>query len=302
MSKRFKKISLSLLAIFVLMFGFRLLYGYWATDADRNSGLGSDDFFSSVENLRRNYASEKSFKKGSTIGINADVQQQANMASSQKYEKTATMRTRTAQFEKEERDIRQIIKQHQAIVQYERNSGNKGARQLHLLIGVSPELFDTFYVEMRKIGKVLSKEIIKTDKTNEYRNLNAQKASLEKTLHSLNELKSKGGVVSDFIGLHDKILEIETKLQELGVDLGNFDEENEFCTVRYSLYEGSDGQSISLSHRIKVALEWTISYYAVLMFGLTCMLAASFLLLLIIDRFKIINTFQRAIKDDHKSA
>lgn len=61
--------------------------------------------------------------------------------------------------------------------------------------------------------------ITKVDKTNEYRQLNAKKASLEKTLASLNDLKNKGGAISDFVSLHEKILEIETQIQELGVDL-----------------------------------------------------------------------------------
>nr|GFD12335.1 hypothetical protein [Tanacetum cinerariifolium] len=101
-------------------------------------------------------------------------------------------------------------------------------------------------------------EITKVDKTNEYRQLNAKKVSIEKTLASLNELKSKGGQISDFVSLNDKILEIEEKLQELGVELGNFDAENEFCTVKFSLYEGATEKSISFIHRLKVALEWTI--------------------------------------------
>src|SRR4029077_2293845 len=97
----------------------------------------------------------------------------------------------------------------------------------------------------------------------EYRQLNAKKASLEKTLASLEELKSKGGQIADYISLHDKILEIETNLQELGVELGNFNSENEFCTVRFSLYEGATERKISLLKRSKTALEWTIKYYGV---------------------------------------
>lgn len=291
-------ISRWFLLLFVLMFVFRLLYGYWATNADQSSQLDQADFFSTLDNVRRNYASEKSFKK--EVSGNVDIQQQANAASSQKYEKTATIRAKTAQFDRDEQQLRQTIKHYNAIVQYERNSGNSGEQQLHLLIGIDPELFDTFYVAMRKIGWVRSKEIIKTDKTNEYRNLNAQKSSLEKTLASLNELKSKGGAVGDFIGLHDKILEIETKLQALGVDLGNFDQENEFCTVRYSLYEGSDGREISLLHRVKVALEWTITYYTALMFGLALMTSVSFMLLFIIDKLKLLAASNDSAKDKTK--
>src|SRR5882757_449953 len=59
--------------------------------------------------------------------------------------------------------------------------------------------------------------------------------SLQATLSSLNDLKKKNGAVGDFVTLHDKILEIETQLQILGVDLGNFNTENEFCTLHFSL-------------------------------------------------------------------
>ncbi|MBK6997675.1 MAG: hypothetical protein IPH31_23365 [Lewinellaceae bacterium] len=40
-------------------------------------------------------------------------------------------------------------------------------RVLNLLSWVKPERFDSFYVEL-KIGRILSKSITQTDKTNEY--------------------------------------------------------------------------------------------------------------------------------------
>jgi uncharacterized protein YfcZ (UPF0381/DUF406 family) len=101
---------------------------------------------------------------------------------------------------------------------------------------------------------IRSTEITKIDKTNEYRQLNAKKASLEKTLASLQELKSKTGVIDDFISLNYKILEIETQMQELGVELGNFDAENEFCTIKFSLYEGAAAKSLNFIERFKIAL------------------------------------------------
>ena len=42
------------------------------------------------------------------------------------------------------------------------------------------------------------------------------------------------------MGLENRILEIEQQLQGLGVSLGNFDDENEFCTVHFSLLEGKE--------------------------------------------------------------
>jgi hypothetical protein len=124
-----------------------------------------------------------------------------------------------------------------------------------------------------------------------------KKTSIEKTLQSLNELKNKGGEISDFVALNEKILEIEEKLQGLGVELGNFDAENEFCTVKLSLYEGATEKNISLLHRIKVALEWTIKYFALLLFSMLVISLTIFVLLLIIDKLKIINAITKKLNE-----
>jgi hypothetical protein len=229
--QRFWKYAKWFGVLFILMLLFRLMYGYIGNDVAYGSEY-SDDFFSSVGSLRKNYASEKmQIKQGSM--------QPSNMPVSQKYEKTATVKSKTSQFEKDINNIKKEATLFEGVIQYEQNTGNKGSRQIHLLIGINPEKFDSFYTTIQHIGVVRSMEITKIDKTNEYRQLNAKKASLEKNLASLNELKSRGGAIGDYIQLHDKILEIETQLQELGVELGNFDTENEFCTVRFSLYEQS---------------------------------------------------------------
>ena len=183
-----------------------------------------------------------------------------------------------------------FYKDFKAVVQYEKNEGKKGNREIHLLIGVNPILFDSFYIDIQKIGALKATEITKIDKTNEYRQLNAKKISLEKTLTSLNELKTRGGAISDYVALHDKILEIEKQMQELGVELGNFDSENEFCSIRFSLYEGASEKQISLLHRLKVAFEWTIQYYLMMIFGLLCLSAFIFIALLIIDKWNILRS------------
>ncbi|MNE66136.1 hypothetical protein D3C80_1616690 [compost metagenome] len=162
-----------------------------------------------------------------------------------------------------------------------------------MVIGVDPSKFDSFYVDIQKIGHVKAKEITKVDKTNEYRQLNAKKVSIEKTLQSLNELKSRGGQITDFISLNDKILETEEKLQELGVELGNFDSENEFCTVKLSLYEGSTVKSIKVIHRVKVALEWTIKYFAIIVFTSLILSITVLVLVLIVDKLKILNILKQ---------
>ena len=280
LKRRFLKISKWFALIFVLLFCFRILYGYIATDNNTGNDY-SNDFFSSIDNLRKNYASEKIAMKG------GDVQVSSNIASNQKFEKTASIISKTSEFAKDEKQIKGVVKSFNSIIQYEQNLGNEGSRQIHLLIGVNPDMFDNFYLAVKKIGVITATEITKVDKTNEYRQLNAKKTSIANTLQSLNDLKSKGGQISDFVTLNDKILETEEKLQELGVELGNFDAENEFCTVKLSLYEGATEQSISFIHRVKVALEWTIKYFALFVFGLFGLSLTVFILLLIIDKLKI---------------
>jgi hypothetical protein len=277
--------------LFILLFFFRLLYGYLVIDNNTNNDY-NDNFFSSINNLRKNYASEKISPYGG-----ADVQVAATTASNQKFEKTASIKTKSSEFEQDEKLLKSKTKAYKAVIQYEQNLGQKRNRQIHLLIGVNPALFDSFYVDIQKIGVVKATEITKVDKTNEYRQLNAKKISITKTLESLNELKSKGGQIADFVALNDKILEIEEKLQELGVELGNFDTENEFCTVRLSLYEGETEKNISFIHRIKVALEWTIEYFSLLVFTSIGIVISSFIALLIVDKLKIINVVRNKLNE-----
>jgi len=276
--------------LFLLLFIFRFIYGFYASNSNGNMDYGAD-FFGRLENMRKNYASEKmSFK-------NNNVPLQAATASNQKFEKTAAVKSKSSEFEKDEQLIKSTTKGFDAIIQYEQNLGQKGNRQLHLLIGVNPALFDSFYAKVQTIGSIKASEVTKVDKTNEYKQLNAKKLSLEKTLQSLLELKSKSGVISDYISLHDKILEVEERLQELGVELGNFDAENEFCTVRFSLYEGATEKNISLIHRVKIALQWTIHYYAVLVGSILMVVIVSFLLLLIADKLKLMKIVASKINE-----
>jgi hypothetical protein len=274
----------------MLLFIFRLVYGYMATDTATGNDY-SDNFFGSINNLRKNYASEKIAMKS------GDVQTASTIASNQKYEKTASIKLKTSEFDKDEKQLKEKSKAFNSVIQYEQNLGQKGSRQIHLLIGVNPNLFDSLYTELRKIGVLKATEIIKVDKTNEYRQLNAKKASIEKTLQSLNDLKAKGGEIADFVSLNDKILEIEEKAQELGVELGNFDTENEFCTIKVSMYEGATEKNISFIHRVKVALEWTIKYFAMIVTTALISLLAIFVLLLLIDKLQVINIINKKMNE-----
>lgn len=274
---RLNKIISLLLLAFLALFVFRLMYGYSKTYYTSSNQAG---FFESITNAKRNYASKK-YKVKST------AKNQWTTKVDQKYEKIAEISTQTAAFEKEEKQSRIYIDTFNGIVQFEQKSGNKGYRKLNLVVGVPPENFDSLYHQLIKIGAIQVKQIIKKDKTNEYKALNAQKLSLEKIRTSLLSLKSKGGKIEEYMALENRILEIEQQLQQLGVSLGDFDAENEFCTIQFSLLEGIE-KKIGLMQRIKVALEWTVKIYLRIMASLFFLSFFAYLFLLAIEKFKII--------------
>lgn len=268
---------------FAFLFVFRFVYGY-TTGANEAQEEYFSDFFSELENVKRNYASDRykydktpnpgTLQNGASPQVDVD----------QKYEKTATVKSRSSKFDEDEQNLRAKIKSENAIIQYEQNAGKKGTRELHLLIGIPPQKFDSFYVALLKIGTIGSKEIIKIDKTNEFNALNAKKASLEITRQSLLEIKKQSGRIEEFINLQNRVLEIEQELQSLGVTLGDFDEENEFCTFRFTLLEARAIRPISLLHRLKVSFEWAVQYYLLSIAIIALAAVFAFFLLLIIDR------------------
>ncbi len=285
LKKKLRKGVFYLILLFIILFVFRIFYGYTEYP---NAITDSNTFFEEIGSGRVNYASKKYKMKSNNTNNSQNV-----INVDQKYEKIATVNTKSSEFEKEKGLLDKEIKRQEAIIQFEQNSGNKGNRRLQLLIGVQPEKFDSLYVSLSKIGKVQSKEITKKDKTNEYKQLNAKKESLLKIRISLIELKSKGGKIQEYIDLENRILSIEEELQGLGVQLGNYDEENEFCTIKFSLIEGVENK-IGLMHRIKVALDWTISTYMQLIIILFFITGFVYLALLILDK---LNLFKSIIKN-----
>jgi hypothetical protein len=276
--KKFKHTLLFLIIGFVLLFAFRLIYGYTTTNPEDLPF--QSQFFENFDNLKKNYSS-KEYKH------NNDNISQAPVTVDQKYEKIADINTTSKNFEADEKEARTHIEKSNALIQYEQKSGNKGYRTLNLVIGVPPKNFDSLYNCLIKIGKVQAKQITKTDKTNEYKELNAKKASLEKIRTSLIDLKTKGGKIQEYMELENRILEIEQQLQGLGVSLGDFDAENEFCTVKFSMAEGQE-KTISFTHRLKVAFEWTVKLYLRIIAIAFFVALFAYLLLLVIEKLKIL--------------
>lgn len=290
--KRFKKIFIWGILVFAVIFLFRLAYGY-TLKANASQIEGASVYFETLSNSRNNYASKKYKRNNSLDGQNTLIQVD------QKYEKIADIKTKSKNYKTEEKNTRAKIEQQKAVIQYEQKSGNEGHRKLNLIIGVPPENFDKLYDQLIQIGDVQAKQITKTDKTNEYKELNARRESLQKIRQSLIEMKSKGGKIDEYMSLENRILEIEQSLQALGVSLGDFDAENEFCTVQFSLAEIqlTKVESISFMHRLKVAFEWSVKMYIYLLTGILLLSTCVLIILFIVDKTKIIQETIGKIKN-----
>ena len=285
---RLKRLALYLLLLFVVLFGARLAYGYYAYPngdrADNAYYQGAGDTLPQDQYAKKNYASStyKYKSGGESAPREFDIDQ--------KYEKIANLRNSSNKFVQDEEIIRGKVKEYNAIVQAEENRGKEGKRSLLLIIGVQPDNFDVFCDEIKKIGKVESINISKIDKTNDFLGLKAKRISLESTRKALLELKQKPGSVDEMLNLQDKIQQVESDLQNLGVQLGEFDELNSFCTVNFILTESrvADGAGISLSHRLSVALAWTVEVYLALLAVVIFAGLAALVLLLVVDKLKLI--------------
>jgi hypothetical protein len=277
-----------LLVGFALLFCLRLGYGYLSSSS---GGLSSDSQLSEslltairgigTEFSKSNYASEKLkvAREGSNQELSVD----------QKYEKIASAVSKTSVFAEDEERIRDVVTAHSALIQFEKFSGLPGSRQLTLAIGVPPARFDPMVAELRNIGELVSIHIDKTDKTNEYKELKAKRISLEKARDSLVALKSKGGRIDEFTNLENRILEIEDEIQSSGVRLGDYDAENEFCTVKLSLTEVATMVTApTFRQRISAAIAWAMKYYAAFLGLLIIGTVLALLLVALLQRLNVI--------------
>jgi len=209
------------------------------------TGLGPFNAQTIFENSRKNYASVK------------QAQQSPGIANSQKYEKIASISQLTQSFDADRKRVETAIADHGGTIQLERASGLAGSRILHLGIGVPPEKFDPFIDAVRAAGRTYQIEIVKNDKTNEYLQLRAKRTTLEKARAALETLKEQGGSTDERVKVQNRLTEIEQQIQDLGVELGDFDNQNELCTVKLTLAERAGPAPMPLGRRMMLAAEWT---------------------------------------------
>jgi hypothetical protein len=255
-------------AVLAVLFIGKLISGENTAPSSHQGSSSWESGYGSFSMARKNYASQK--QAGGNISA----------ADTQKYEKVATIGQSTSDFDADRAKIDTLISSSNALTQYEQQQGLSGHRTLQLGIGVPPSQFDSFIVDARKIAKLTYLAIVKTDKTNEYKQLRAKKESLEKTRKAFADMAASGGSVDERLKVQAKLTEVEEKAQDLGVSLGDFNSENEFCTVKLTLAEAGTPVSSSLLSRSFHAFTWTIEYFLFLAFGFALAALALWLVVL----------------------
>lgn len=245
---------IAFILIFVLRWGYEIYFSNNDIIVRYESGANNIAYSPEpYEKKTSNVASAKISQK--------DISGQA-ITIDQKYEKTANLSSQTANFQNDNRKLRQAITDNDAVIQTENLTGLEGSQSLTMTIGVMPDRFDVLVQSIKEIGEIKSFTVNKSDKTAEFNSLIAEQETLKKTRDSYVAIKEKGGNIQDLLLLEDKILEVEKNLQNLGVDIGIYANENSFCTVNFSLYESEvSTQQISIRFVLTCAKNsffWTV--------------------------------------------
>jgi len=248
--KQYKRVVIALVALYLTMFAARVVYDLITFD-DPPPVAGDNYLFTSLKETK-NVASLRKEYEGGVQTVD------------QKYERVASVSARTVAYDDDLTRLNEAINGTQAVVQMDNEQGLEGGRRLSRRIGVRPEHFDACLAAVREVGVPISYTSQTTDKTYEYRQMLATRQELEKRLESYISLRSHDGGINEKINLEDKIIEVESQLLMLAVDLGEYSDENAFCTINVSLYEGSP---VNAARKIWNAFMWTNAAYIAMLAG-----------------------------------
>ena len=263
MASPFARIVVAVLGVSVALFLFHLFLV--PPPGSPETGFGVPDTRGAFESSRKNYASAKVSASGLPIG------------DSQKYEKIASVTQLSGSFDADRRLIEGRIAEYGGVTQLERALGLTGFRTLHLGIGVPPDRFDAFITAIRAIGRTAQIEIVKNDKTNEYLQLRARRTTLDKARAALEVLKEQGGSTDERMKVQNRLTEIEQQIQDLAVSLGDFDSQNELCTVKLTLRERTAPLQAGFWTRARISTEWAALIVAGIGSGILMLVVAGWL-------------------------
>lgn len=90
--------------------------------------------------------------------------------------------------------------------------------------------------------------------------------------------------MDEFLKLENRLLEIDEQLQDANLSIGQFNAENEFCTVQFSLREKEGFSTRRIYHIVKDSVIWTVALSAMLLFFGTLAAIGIWVLLLLKER------------------
>jgi len=281
----------ALAALFLLIFICRAAYDLLTFD---NADIVENyNIYYSGENAGmsvRNYASLKvDVQPGGAGGAGP-------AAFDQKYEKIANISTKTLRYDADMERVGAVLTENRAVVQMENSRGLAGSRRVDMIVGVRPESFDAVKSALQNIGRITSTSTVINDKTYEYRQMMADKETLERRKASYAELRKLGGGIPEMLQLEDKIIEVESQIQQQLIGLGEYSDENALCTINFSMYEGSEA---GFGRKIWNALKWSASVYAAIIGMLILTALAAFIMIAIWNYIKksLLKSEQKAIQD-----
>jgi len=256
MNKRlFKRVLFGFIILFIFIFILRAVYEIITPEVfnDITGGYSSNAAMQKDLKVINNYAS-----------LRMEYVQDGSgpLVMDQKYESIANIVSKTSSYDSDMERFDAIMEQYQAVIQIENRRGLTGNRRIDLVIGVRPENFDDMQSAVLKLGIITSSNMTKTDKTYEYRQMLAEKETLERRKESYEALKQHGGNISELMKLEEKIIEIEADIRQQLIGLGEFSDENALCTINFSLYEEA---KVSIPGKLWSALKWTATTYAAIL-------------------------------------
>jgi len=265
--KQFKRAVFLLIALYLAIFALRVVYDLITFD-DPAPVIGDNYLYNSLKDGSRATQNVASLRMEYAGAGGTEVLDQ-------KYERVASISAKTVAYDADLLKLNAAIEENQAVVQMENEQGLTGSRKLTRMIGVKPQYFDACLEAVRAVGMPVSSTSQKSDKTYEYRRMLAQREELEKRLASYIALRGHDGSVIEKINLEDRIIEVESQLLVLAVDLGEYSDDNALCTINISLHEGSP---VPVVRKIWNAFEWTNGCYFALLGGAVALCLAAMVL------------------------
>ena len=182
------------------------------------------------------------------------------------YAQEAKIDSTTEDFDKDKEQLEKLIQELNFKIRIENSNGLKPKRHLRLVLKVPEAVFEEAVERLKTIGEIKEFAVTKEDKSEEVKQLIASKKSLEVFKESLEKLRSQEGKVDEFVALESKIQEVEKQIQNLGVNLGDFIQEESFSNVDFALLEkipfNVEEDKYPLVYRVLDSLAWSVTWYS----------------------------------------